>query len=366
MPSRSKWSCFAAILCMAMASLPAMSEETTYPLTITDSAGRTITIAEPVQRIIVLSTDHAEAVTVLGDADKIVGVVDGLKSKAAEELFPNLVNKQGVGKWSEVDFEMIGEIAREGGSIEPDIIVIAYTYPDRPYGAANVAKALEPFRNITVVGLDFYKAESLTQEVTVLGKILNRNDEACRYLNWVNASRQRISSALEGSTIPKLYFESSSKGGPGSLSTYGRGSGIDQMIQMCYGFNIAKELDMYPKVSWEWVVTESPDVIIHIQVSDKIGWDRGPSEDSLKLKAIVDEIGSREGGEKIPAIAGGSVYVVYWDMMFGMDSVVGQSYLAKLLHPDAKLDPEGVYREYLDLLGVEYPEERIFVYPPLE
>jgi len=364
MPSRSKWSCFAAILCMAMASLPVMAEETTYPLTITDSAGRTITIAEPVQRIIVLSTDHAEAVTVLGDADKIVGVADDLRSKA--ELFPGLKNKQGVGKWSEINFEMIGEIARESGSIEPDIIVIAYTYPDRPYGAANVAKALEPFRNITVVGLDFYKPESLTQDVTVLGKILNRNDEACRYLNWVNASRQRISSAVEGGAISKVYFESSSKGGPGSLSTYGRGSGINQMIQMSYGFNIAKELDMYPKVSWEWVVTENPDVIIRIQSSDKIGWDKGPSEDSSKLKAIVDEIGSREGGERIPAIAGERVYVVYWNMMFGMDSVVGQSYLAKLLHPDAELAPEGVYREYLDLLGVEYPEDRIFVYPSLE
>jgi len=65
----------------------------------------------------------------------------------------------------------------------------------------------------------------------------------------------------------------------------------------------------------------------------------------------------------MPAIAGNNVSVIYWDMMFGMDSVVGQTYLAKLIHPDADLHPEEVYREYLQFLGIDFPEDRIFVYP---
>ena len=366
MPSKVLWISFAVILCILMATLPTMGEETTtYPLTINDSAGRTITIPEPVQRIIVLSTDHAEAVTMLGDADKIIGISDNLKSKT--ETFPNLKNKQGVGKWNEINFEMIGEIARQGDTIEPDILVIAYTYPDQPYGAANVAKGLEPFGNITVVGLDFYKPENLTQDVRTLGKILNRNDEAQKYLDWLNSSREKISAAVKGSTMPKVYFESNSKGGLGSLATYGQGSGIDQMIKMSYGFNIAKDLkEMYPKVTWEWVVTENPSAIIRIQSSDKIGWNPEPSQDSLSLKAIRDEIMSREGGQKMPAISSENVHVIYWDMMFGMDSVVGQTYLAKLLHPDADLDPNEVYKEYLGFLGIDFPEDRIMVYPPVE
>jgi iron complex transport system substrate-binding protein len=342
-----------------------MGEETTYPLTITDSAGRTITISQPVQRIIVLSTDHAEAVTILGDADKIVGVSDNLKSKT--EVFPDLENKQGVGKWNEVNFEMIGEIARQGDAIVPDIIVIAYTYPDQPYGAANVARGLEPFGNITVVGLDFYKPENLTQDVVILGKILDRNDEARKYLDWLNASRQKVSHALEGSAIARVYFESNNKAGLGSLATYGQGSGINQMIKRSYGFNIARDLEeMYPKVSWEWVVTENPSAIVRIQSSEKIGWEPEPSQDSVKLQAIRDEIMSRAGGEKMPAITSGNVHVIYWDMMFGMDSVVGQTYLAKILHLDVGLNPEGVYREYLGFLGIDFPEDRIMVYPPMD
>lgn len=365
MQSKTLLSCLIAILCIMMVSLPSLGEETKYPLTITDSAGRTITIPMPVQRIIVLSTDHAEAVTMLEDADKIVGISDNLKSKT--EYFPNFKNKQGVGKWNEVNFEMIGEIARQGDTIVPDIIVIAYTYPDQPYGASNVAKGLKPFENITVVGLDFYKPENLTQDVQILGKILNKNDEAQKYLNWLNASRKKVTEAIQGESLPKLYFESNSKGGLGALATYGMGSGINEMIKRSGGFNIAKDLkEMYPKVTWEWVITQNPSAIVRIQSSDKFGWDEPVSQDTVTLEGIRNEIISRAGGEKMPAISSGNVHVIFWDMMFGMDSVVGQTYLAKILHPDADLQPEDVYREYLDFLGIKFPEKRIFVYPPLE
>ncbi len=365
MSHRALFGCLAIILCIAMASLPSLGEDARYPMTITDSAGRVVTIPMPVQRIIVLSTDHAEAVTMLGDEDKIVGINDNLKSKT--EYFPGLKDKQGVGKWNEVNFEAIGEIARENDTIVPDILVIAYTYPDQPYGASAVARGLEPFENITVVGLDFYKPENLTREVALLGEILDRENRADEYLSWLNSSREKVEDALQGTDLPKLYLESNNKGGLGSLATYGNGSGINQMIRYSGGYNIARGLEeMYPKVTWEWVVTQNPSAIVRIQSSDKLGWDEGPSQDTIMLGEIVDEILSRTGGEKMPAIADENVHVFFWDMMFGMDSVVGQTYLAEILHPESNLDPEEVYREYLGFLNVDWPEGRIFVYPPLE
>ncbi|MCK9442660.1 MAG: hypothetical protein M0Q13_14720 [Methanothrix sp.] len=42
------------------------------------------------------------------------------------------------------------------------------------------------------------------------------------------------------------------------------------------------------------------------------------------------------------------------------------SYLAKVVHPEAKLDPESVYNEYLQRIGLKYPKGRIFYYPELE
>ncbi|MDI9617418.1 MAG: ABC transporter substrate-binding protein, partial [Methanothrix sp.] len=65
----------------------------------------------------------------------------------------------------------------------------------------------------------------------------------------------------------------------------------------------------------------------------------------------------------VNAVKNNRVYVVNWEIMAGLDDVVGLTYLAKILHPEVNLDPESVYMEYLEFLGVKYPEDRMFVYP---
>ncbi|MGD9911139.1 MULTISPECIES: ABC transporter substrate-binding protein [Methanothrix] len=332
-----------------------------YPMTITDSAGREVTIQMPVERIIVLNSDAAEAVTVLGAADKIVGISDSVKNKAY--YFPALKNKQSIGKWNEPDCEMIGEIARSGDEIVPNIIVISYTYPDRPYGALQVAEKLEAFKNITVVGLDFYKPENMTREVELLGKILEKEEAATRYVEWYETRKESVNRPVAEKSAPRVYVESGSKGG--ELSTYGAGSGTSQLLSIAKGDNIAKDLKgAYPKVGWEWVVSQNPDVIIKILSSaPEQGWDKPPSSDSTRLENTLNEILGRAGAASINAVKNDRVYIVNWEILFGLDDVVGLTYLAKILHPDVNLDPESVYREYLQFLGVDYPEDRIFVYP---
>ncbi|MCK9567224.1 MAG: ABC transporter substrate-binding protein, partial [Methanothrix sp.] len=96
-----------------------------YPLTITDTAGREVTFPQSVGRIIVLSSDAAEAVVMLGAADKVVGVSDTVLKKSY--YFPQLAKKQSIGKWNAPDYEMIGEVAKGGEeTITPDILVIGY------------------------------------------------------------------------------------------------------------------------------------------------------------------------------------------------------------------------------------------------
>ena len=69
-----------------------------YPLTITDTAGREVTFPQTVERVIVLSSDAAEAVVMLGAADKVVGVSDTVQKKGY--YFPQLAKKQSIGKWN--------------------------------------------------------------------------------------------------------------------------------------------------------------------------------------------------------------------------------------------------------------------------
>lgn len=129
--------------------------------------------------------------------------------------------------------------------------------------------------------------------------------------------------------------------------------------------NLAGELKMYPKVSWEWVIDENPDVILRRQTSDKLGFDTTSAENMTAIKGLREEILARTGAENITAVKDGRVHVVFWSMLMGMDSVIGQAYLAKLFHPDIDLNPEEMYREYLEFLGIELPKDRAYVYPPL-
>jgi iron complex transport system substrate-binding protein len=333
--------------------------EAGYPRTITDSAGRTVTVTMPVSRIIVLNSDAAEAVEMLGAGDEIVGVTDAISGKPA--LFPELVDCEVVGTWKEFDYEQIGTLAMGGSDqIVPDIVVIGYTYPDLPYGIYSVEAGLAPFEKINAVGLDLYKQEILKDEIRTLGVLLGREDEAEAYCKWCDEKEDEVKSAVEGLDAPRVYIESSSKGGIGSLSSYGNGSALNDLCRIAGGENIGSDLVEYPKVEWEWVVSENPDVILKIKSISDLGW-----SDVSELEAEREEIMTRPGAEEISAVQNGKVYVCYWSMHFGLDSVVGLTYWARIFHPEVDLDPEMVHQEYLALLDFEYPRERVFVYPEI-
>ena len=354
-------------LLVSLSSIAALGAD--YPMTITDSAGREVTLQMPVERIIVTNSDAASAVVMLGAADKVVGISESIKNQGY--YFPELKKKQSVGKWNALDYEMIGEIAKGGeDKIVPNIIIIGYSYPGKSYGIAAVQKGLSSFENINAIGLDFYQPENMTKEVELLGKILGKEAEAEDFLSWHNEQSEKVANAVAGLNKPKVYVEWSSTGGIGALSTLGVGSGFDGVLREANGFNIAKDLnEAYPKVTWEWILTQSPEAIIVRQTQPsgqtQMGWEQSPSSDTVKLEAVRNEVLARAGASGLPAVKSGKIFVIDWSVMNGLNQEVGATYLAKLLHPEADLDPVSVHTEYLKRLGLDMPEGRTFVYPEL-
>ena len=359
--------CFS--LAVMGAALASDSPGTDYPKTIVDSAGREVTISNPVQRIIVNNMDAAEAIILLGEGDKIVAVSDAVKQKASY-YFPILKNKPSVGTFNKLDYEMIGAIAKGSkDTVDPDIIFIGYSYPGKAYGIDAHAKALTSFTNLTCVGLDFYYPENMTVEMEKLGFILNKQAEAQEYIDWYKEKVSDIAEAVKGTSMPKLYVEWSSKGN--DLSGMGPTSGAGQMVSSANAYNIFAGLtETYPKIDWEYIIAKKPDIIIKRQAgsssSEALGWEAAPSQDGVNLEKAVNEIKDRAAASTVPAVKDDKVYVFYWDFMAGPDQIVGLTYLAKVIHPEANLDPESVYGDYLERLGLEYPEGRIFYYPSSE
>ena len=337
-------------------------------MTLIDSENRPVVIQAPVQRIVVLNENAAEAVVILGSGDKIVGAVDQVLGKGG--YYPSIKDAVGVGSRTEVDYEKIVKVAEQDDKITPDIIVLCYTAPDRAYGmgADTVSMKLSAFKNITVIGLNFYEPEKIKEEMTKLGEILGKESEAKEYLQWYDGEVEKAEKAVQGLAPTTVFFESmGSSGALSDLSTYGGHSAMSLMVNEAGGVCIFQEGTESAKVAWEWVAAQSPDVIIkHQPLTSKDGmpgWSMEDSVSATKLKEIRNNILSRPGGTKIPAISNDRVYVLSVDATVGPDLPVGIASLAKILHPKIDIDPAQVYREYLAFLGVSWQEGRSFVYP---
>jgi len=342
------------------------ADESGYPRTITDSAGREVTIQMPVERIIVLHSDAAEAVRLLGDADKIVGITDYIQKES--DYFPELVDRDIVGTWYEFDYEKIAEIALgDDDKIVPNIVVIGYpsgTYKGASYGVDAIEAGLAPFEGIAVLGFDFNKPETMYDEITTLGELLGKEDEAADYLNWYNEKLANVEDAVKDLPMQTVYVERSSKG-LGELQTVGTSYEFHKKLELAGGSNICKEDVSGPTVTWEWVMNENPDAILLLPSSidpsiKGLGWS---SEYLPLVETFRDDLISRPGAESINAIENDRVFVLYRGIFFGLDEVAGLTYMAKILHPEIDLDPEAVYKEYLDRIGFAYPEGNVFTCP---
>ncbi len=384
-------------LCTLLMVMPA--SVSAYPISITDSADREVTIEMEPKKIIVLNSDAAEAVKVLGEVGNIVGVTESIKTKKSY-YFPELKGTGFVGTWKEFDYGEIANLATNETTEKTDpTLVITYTFKLEP------VEKLKDFENITVVVFDFYKHETLHEEVTKLGMVLNATDAAESYNNWYQAKEAAVTNSVEGlepvsreelanavlsylratylgetvehleldrlrrlawfhsyELTPWVFIEGTVKG-LGDIATKGPGSADDSTCTMAGGKNVAgDQSEKYPYVEWEWVLKQNPDVIIKGVYTDDWGWSSIDEPEGL-----IDEIKGRPSAESIFAVKDDRVYAFCNEPLYGLDSVVGLTYWAELIHPELNLDPEAVYKEYLTefMGGISYGNA-IFVYPEVE
>ena len=320
-------------------------------ITILDSADRAVTVKKPVERIVVLNSDGASALKILGATDAVVGVTSVVLKK--DYYFPELSDKPSVG-YPEYDFEAIL-------SLNPDLVMY---YGSGSYYEPKLLEIEKKLPGITLVGLDFYKQATLRYELELLGYVLDKKDKAAEYNDWCKEHEDFVNDlvdTLESEEKPKVFI-TMMKGYPGAIKTYGPASACDILCTMAGGVNIAGELPAtYPKVDSEWVISEDPDVIITFESGTGQGW-----ADTTKPEELVNTIMDVEEWSRISAVENKRVYACNYELLFGLDSVAGLTYWAEFMHPGFDLDPEGVYREHYEMLGVPYPEDLIQAYSSLE
>ena len=217
-----------------------------YPITVTDQAGREVTIEEEPQRLISAYYITTSLLMALDLEDRMVGIENDPEKRAVYGLSsPELLKLPTVGTAKELDLEMVA-------SLEPDLLVL-------PMKLKNTVEALETL-GFDVLLVDPEDQERLVGMIELVALAANKKEEAQQLLDFINEQQAFLETALDGVEQPSVYLAGNSS----MLKTAGNAMYQANMIRLAGGINVANEIgDTYwAEIDYEQLLTWNPDYII--------------------------------------------------------------------------------------------------------
>ncbi len=272
-----------------------------FPMTITDMAGREVTIEAEPQAIVSLAPSNTEILFALGLGDRVVGVTEFCNYP------PEAQEKPKVGGFSDVNTEKVVELA-------PDLILATSLH------LSEVVPALEKL-GLTVVVIDPPDVPAVLEGIKLVGKITGREEEAKALTAAMRKRIDAVAKAVEGREKPRVFWELSS-----DLWTAGPGSFINDLIERAGGENIAAEAEApWVQLSSEAIVAADPEVIF---LADH------PFGES------AETVAARPGWSEISAVVNDRIIELSQEEIDitsrpGPRIVDALEMVAKVLHPDA-------------------------------
>lgn len=298
----------AAASSAASSAAAASSEaaEAAYPLTLTDQAGREVTLEAEPETLVSGYYISTSLLIALGLEDQLVGIEAKADSRPIyARSAPQLLELPSVGTAKEFDLE--GCLA-----LEPDLVILPLKLQD---SADTLAEMGVPALVVNPEDQDL-----LNEAVTLIGEATNTSDRAAALLDFAAGQEERLAQALEGAETPSVYLAGNSD----FLSTAGDAMYQADMIRMAGGVNAAAGItDTYwATVSYEQVLAWDPDYIV--LASD--------------ASYTVDDVLNDPSLAGCKAVENGSVVQIpgdaeAWDSPVP-SGILGSVWLASVLHPE--------------------------------
>jgi iron complex transport system substrate-binding protein len=285
----------AALLCSSALFSNALFSQafaTTYPLTLKDDLGRTVTIPAEPKRIVALLPSHSEMIYALSAGPKMIGRDD----------------------YSDYPPEVL-KLPKLGGLYNPNLEAILALKPDLVLNAeyGDLTPKLEK-AGVTVWAGSPQTYDDIFVTLTTLGKMLNREDAAASLNKRIQLEVKEVETVTKAIKKTSVYYEID----PTPYSV-GPNSFIGVILTKSGGLNIIPNtLGDFPQIAPELVVKQNPSVIIGVSCPDaakRPGWANIAAVKNNRCYTLTpeqDNLVSRPG----PRIAG------------------GLKVLAKLINPD--------------------------------
>ena len=302
-----------------------------YPVTVTDQAGREVTISQEPQKLVSGYYISTSALIALGLQDKLVGIEAKADKRPIYSLSaPELIALPNVGTAKEFDLE--GCTAQE-----PDLVIL-------PMKLKDAAATLEEL-GINVLLVNPEDQTQLEDMISLIAEATNTQAQAEKLLEFMDDQEAMLTEKLADVDTPSVYLAGSSA----LLSTAGDAMYQADMIRLAGGVNAASEItDTYwAEISYEQLLAWDPDYII--LASD--------------AEYTVEDVLADENLADCTAVKNGNVYQLpskaeAWDSPVP-SGILGAVWLANILHPDVILEADcnALYDEYYETFyGFSYSE----------
>ena len=259
-------------LVMAFSLTAAFAESTA--VTVTDMAGREITLDAPATKVVALTASDCEILAALGAEDTLVG-----RGEYCD--YPeSVLEVPAVQSGADTNLEQI--IA-----LEPQVVVMAKMAQTEEQVAA-LEKA-----GIRVVVSDAQDIEGVYTAIRLIGALVGRNDEAEAMVADMQSTFADIAAKSEN-TGKTVYFEVSPL--QWGLWTAGKGTFMDELATMCCLTNAFADVEGWAEISEEQVLERDPDYIVTISMY----YGEGPTP--------VEEIKSRAGWDALKAVQNDAIF----------------------------------------------------------
>ncbi len=273
----------------------AAQQQAAFPVTLTDDAGRQVTIAKKPERIVSLAPANTEIVYALGALDRVVGVTtfDDYPPEAST-------------------------IAKVGDFMNPNMEAIAAAKPDLVLATGGVqAETIAKLEDTgaVVLAVDPQSLEGVYKAIEMVGKAIGEPAKAAEVVQGMKDELETIQSAIEEAPV-RCFIEIAQE----PLYTAGPGTFINDLIDQAGGENVVTQ-EGYVAYSLEQLLKDDPDVYL-------------ATKGSMSDPADIEK---RPGYSALAAVKAKRVFVLDDNLVSrpGPRCIQGIRQIAEALHPDA-------------------------------
>jgi iron complex transport system substrate-binding protein len=291
----------------AASASPSASQPATFPVTLTDDAGREVALESEPARVVSLAPSNTEIVCALDACDRLAGVTD-FDDYPAE----------------------VAEIDKVVTMAQVDVEAVVAAEPDLVLAAGNELTPTTVIDQLADLGLPVLVLypESLaevTADIELVGAALGRADAARALVDDMEARIETVEEAVAGVDAPRTFYEVSVF--EGTIYTAGEGSFLASLIDTAGGEPITGDA-LSTAIELEELVAADPELIL-------LG------DATYDSSITAESVAERPGWETMTAVADGRVVIMTEDVVItrpGPRIVDGLEALARAIHPGALAD----------------------------